>query len=189
MNINDNKITYSSFIKAQKEANRLSKEHNRGFNVYKSGCGWMIGGVHITKEKKIKSFANLHQLLDLYKDDENDASVDLFIRDVEQQSVISESEEVGIDLNWILQNVSVKQGFEVGLSAANKKTYLVLDLTQDTNKLRLKMGGKFDVHIPLMKKQCDALISKSVRWHTWNSKSRDTNWLPNEWFYLVEENL
>ena len=50
----------------------------------------------------------------------------------------------------------------------------------------LKMGGRFESHIPLIKKQAEKLIGNSVVWHTWNSKIRKTNWSSDSWFYLIE---
>lgn len=189
MNLDEGKRLYSSYSEAQREADRLTQAHRKGFQAYRVGANWAVGGVHMKKSKKIKSFEDLHQLLDMYKESDDDASVDAYISEIEKESLVTESEEVGASQNWILRNVSLKYGCDAGLSIHNKKTYLVLELSRDGQNLQLKMGGKFDVHIPLVKKLCDSLKDKAIRWHTWNSKVKKINWLPNEWFYLIEEDF
>lgn len=187
MNLDDGKRLYSSYSEAQREADRLTQAHRRGFQAYRVGANWAVGGVHMKKSKKIKSFEDLHQLLDMYKESDDDVSVDAYISEIENESLISDSEEVGASQQWILQDVSLKLGCDIGMSTANKTTYLVLILKRNHETLLLKMGGKFGVHIPLVKRQCEALKFKNVRWHTWNSKVKKSNWQTNEWFYLIEE--
>ncbi len=187
MNLDDGKRLYSSYSEAQREADRLTQTHKRGFQAYRVGANWAVGGMHMNKSKKIKSFEDLHQLLDIYKDSDEDVSVDAYISEIKKESLISESEEVGANQHWILQSVFLKLGCDIGMASTNRTTYLVLELKRDQETLLLKMGGKFGVHIPLVKRQCESLKSKKVRWHTWNSKVKKSNWLTNEWFYLIEE--
>ncbi len=189
MNFDDGKRLYSSYSEAQKEAERLTHKHKQGFQTYKVGSNWAVGGVHMKKSKKIKSLEDLHQLLDVYKESDDDSSVDAYISEIEKESLVSDSEEIGASQLWILQDVSLRLGCDIGMAITNKTTYLVLTLKQNNETLILKMGGKFSKHIPLVKRQCDSLKFKSIRWHTWNSKIRNSNWQSNEWFYLIEEDF
>lgn len=189
MNLDDGKRLYSTYSEAQKEADRLMHKHKQGFQAYKVGSNWAVGGVHLKKTKKIKSLEDLHQLLDIYKESEDDRSVDAYISEIEKESLVSDSEEIGASQLWILQDVSLRLGCDIGMASTNQTTYLVLTLKQNDETLILKMGGKFSKHIPLVKRQCDALKFKSIRWHTWNSKVKKSNWQTNEWFYLIEEDF
>ncbi len=189
MDINNGKKLYSTYSEASREAERLTQAHKQGFRAYKVGAQWAVGGVHMKERKKIKSFEDLHHLLDIYKESDDDNSIDAYINEIKNESLVSESEEVGVSPNWILQDIALKSGCDIGMSSSNRTIYLVLTLKKEFEEIQLKMGGKFGAHIPLVKKQCEGLIGKSVRWYTWNSKFKKTNWLPNEWFYLVEEDF
>lgn len=189
MNLDVGKKLYGNYSEAQKEAERLSQAHKQGFRAYKVGAQWAVGGVHVKSRKKIKSFDDLHHLLDCYKENDDDNSINDYIAAIESESQISDSEEIGVSENWVLKDISMKMGFEIGMSSGNRKNYLVLTLIKNSEILKLKMGGKFSTHIPLVRRQSEDLLGKSVRWYTWNSTSKKTNWLSSEWFYLIEEDL
>ena len=149
---------------------------------------WVVGGVHMRKVKTvIKSLVDLHQLLDSYKEGEDDASIDAYISDIAAEGLVSESEEMGAGQKWILLSAESKRGCDIGMSPFNQTTYLVLSLKRSDATITIKMGGKFGVHIPVVKRQCDKLLNRPVRWYTWNSKIRKTSWSSDEWFYLIEE--
>ena len=64
-NINDGKKLYASFSEAEKVAEKMSRTHNEGFNVYKVEGMWAVGGVHLRKnnKQKIKSFLTERYLI------------------------------------------------------------------------------------------------------------------------------
>ena len=181
------KRAYASYTEAQREAERLSRAHKQGFQPYRVGSMWAVGGMHVKKLKTVKSSGDLHQLLDPYKDGDVDASVDAYISDIENEGLVSVSEEVGAHRKWILLSAETECGCDIGMSPSNMTVYLVLSLKRSDQEMQIKMGGKFAVHIPVVKRQCERLLNKSVRWHTWNSALKQTSWSSDEWFYLVEE--
>lgn len=187
-NIDEGKRLYTSFDEAQMAAAKMSRKHNEGFNVYKVGNQWAIGGVHtqsIQRKQKFNSFDALRVLLDSFKESEEDTSVEDYIADIETDSLAKESSVLGETDDWVLNEVSLKLGRDIGMSHANNKTYLVLSLTNGTQKLILKMGGNFCPHIPLIQRQAESLINSPVVWHTWNNSS--SNWDSDAWFYRIEK--
>lgn len=181
------KKKYVTYIEAQREAERLTRAHRQGFQPYRVGSMWAVGGMHVKKVKTVKSLGDLHQLLDPYKDGDVDASVDAYISDIANEGLFSESEEVGAHQKWVLLSAETMRGCDIGMSPSNMTVYLVLTLKKSDQEMHIKMGGKFAVHIPVVKRQCEKLLNKSVRWHTWNSATKRTNWSSDEWFYLIEE--
>lgn len=93
----------------------------------------------------------------------------------------------GMSDSWILKNVSLKNGCEIGLSPSNNCIYLTLSLENGDNKLTLKMGGAFTKHIEIVKQQAENLINCEVIWHTWNDST--TNWSEDSWFYKIDKKL
>lgn len=187
MSEDQGKTLHAAYTEAKREAERLSRAHNQGFQPYRVGAMWAVGGMHLRKVKAVKSFGDLHQLLDPYKVGEVDASVDAYISDIEREGLVSVSEEVGALQKWILVSADTKRGCDIGMSPSNMTVYLVLRLRNAERELQIKMGGKFSAHIPVVKRQCETLLNKSVRWHTWNSTTKQTNWSSDAWFYLIEE--
>lgn len=187
MSEDQGKKKYASYTEAQREAARLSRAHKQGFQPYRVGSMWAVGGMHTKKVKSVKSLADLHELLDPYKDGDVDASIDAYISDIAREGLVSASEEVGAQQKWVLLSAETKRGCDIGMSPSNTTVYLVLSLKKSDQELQIKMGGKFAVHIPVVKRQCETLRNKTVRWFTWNSAAKRTSWTSDEWFYLVEE--
>ena len=187
-NIDEGKKVYTSYAEAEKVAAKMSRTHNEGFNVYKVGSQWAVGGVQKKKKKrkqKFNSFDALRVLLDSFKESEEDTSVDDYISEIERESLAKDSSTKGETDDWILNDVSLKLGREIGMAPTNIKTYLVLSLGNGSQKLTLKMGGNFGPHIPLIQRHAKSLINSAVVWHTWNSSS--SNWGTDEWFYRIEK--
>jgi len=189
-NINEGKKLFASYAEAAKVAESMSRAHKEGFEVYKVGNEWAVGGVHtkaINKKHKVKSFDDIRILLDEFKDSERDTSVEDYISDIEADSMSKESSIQGENFDWILKDVDLKPGKEIGMAASNEKTYLVLMLEKGLDKLILKMGGNFSRHIPLIKKQAESLKGSAVIWHTWNSNT--SSWGTDAWFYRLEKKI
>ena len=82
MNSDFGKALFSSYEEALRVSNSLVKKHKRGFNVYKIGSNWAIGGVHTKKIHKVKSFNELKEIYDsLAMIDSNDL-VDDYFKDI-----------------------------------------------------------------------------------------------------------
>ena len=187
-NINEGKKLFATYSEAAKVAESMSRVHKEGFEAYKVGNEWAVGGVHtkaIHKKQKVKSFDDIRILLDEYKESEDDTSVEDYISDIENDLVSKESSIQGENSDWILKDVDLKLGRDIGMSASNDKTYLVLVLAKGLEKLTLKMGGNFSRHIPLIKKQAESLKDSAVIWHTWNSST--SSWGNDAWFYRLEK--
>jgi len=187
MTLDDGKRLFDSFAEAEKVATKMSRSHNEGFSVYKVGNQWAIGGVHtkeVRKKQKIKSFDDIRLLLEEFKETHSDTSVEDYISEIENDSLVKESSIQGESDEWILRAVALKFGHEIDMSPKNTNTYLVLSLSKGEHKLTLKMGGNFSSHIPLIKKQAESLIDSAVIWHTWNSST--SNWNKDAWFYRLE---
>ena len=187
MNSDFGKALFSSYEEALRVSNSLVKKHKRGFNVYKIGSNWAIGGVHTKKIHNVKSFNELKEIYDsLAMIDSNDL-VDDYFKDIEENSKKDDSLICGEADAWILDSCEIKQGFDIGFNNGN--SYLCLKVIRGDDFLILKMGGKFSKYIPLLMKQCSMLRSKNVIWYTWNSRFKETNWSSSEWFYRIEEQL
>lgn len=192
MSLDEGKKLFSNYAEAKSVADKMSRSHNQGFNVYKVDDMWAVGGVHtksIKQKKKVKSLDEIRFLLDEFKDSDDDTSVDDYIKEVESESLVSDSSIEGESEDWILANVSLKPGHEIGMSESNFKSYLVLILKKNDEEMMLKMGGRFSTHIRLIQRQAGKLIGKSVIWHTWNSNVRKTSWRSDSWFYMIEEKV
>lgn len=187
MNIDEGKQLYATFTEAQKIAERMSRTHGEGYKAYKVGTSWAVGGIHMKAlHKKVKSFDDIRVLLDEFKESNDDNSIENYIKDIEETSLTTESVTKGESDSWVLTGVALKPGYELGMSVNNTKIYLVLSLAKNSDKMLLKMGGKFSIHIPLIKKQCETLIDQAVVWDTWNSSIQETNWQSDEWFYRIQ---
>jgi hypothetical protein len=127
----------------------------------------------------------MRALLYEYKESDDDTSVEDYVREIELESKTKVSSLQGDTSTWVLKNVDVKLGCDIGMSPNNRNSYLVLNLEKGTEKVMLKMGGKFARHIPLVKKQAEDLVDCEVIWHTWNNAQ--SNWESNQWFYLLEQ--
>jgi hypothetical protein len=187
-NIDGGKKVYTSYSEAEKVAAKMARTHNEGFNVYKVGNQWAVGGVHTKSERKkqkFNSFDALRVLLNSFKESEEDSSVDDYIAEIESESLVKESSTKGETDDWTLNDVSLRLGRDIGMAPTNIKTYLVLSLGNGAQKLILKMGGNFAPHIPLIQRQAESLVNSAVVWHTWNSSS--SNWGTDEWFYRIEK--
>ena len=152
MNINEGKKLFATYSEAAKVAESMSRAHKEGFEAYKVGNEWAVGGVHtkaIHKKQKVKSFDDIRILLDEYKESEDDTSVEDYISDIENDLVSKESSIQGENSDWILKDVDLKLGKDINMSPSNLKTYLVLSLEKGKDKMTLKMGGNFSRHIPL----------------------------------------
>ncbi len=187
MTINDiGKKLYDTYSEAEKIAEKMSRTHKEGFNVYKVEDKWAVGGVHIKKnnKQKIKSFDDLRIILNEFMSGEDDSSVEDYIEEIENDLQSKESTIQGLTDEWILKSVSLKLGRDIGMLQTNDKNYLVLFLENNDQKLMLKMGGNFSRHIPLIKRQAESLIESAVLWHTWNSST--SSWAKDTWFYRIE---
>ncbi len=190
MDLDEGKKLYSTYSEAKAVADKMCRSINQGFNAYKVGDMWAVGGVHtksVKKKSKVNSFEDIRHLLDEFKDSEDDSSIEDFIKEVQSESLTSESSVEGESDEWILNEVNMRKGHEIGMSQSNFKDYLVLTIEKNGEEKILKMGGRFSTHIPLIKKQAESLKGHSVIWHTWNSKIRKTEWSSDSWFYLIEE--
>lgn len=189
MNIDEGKRLYSTFTEAKQVADRMARTHNEGFEPYKVGSSWAVGGVHMKpRPKKVKAFDDLRKLLNEFKDSEEDSSVEDYFNEIEIASQTNESVTKGDSEIWILKSVALKKGYELGMSPSNQSVYLALSVQNNTDTLTLKMGGKFSPHIPLIKRLSESLITQPVIWHTWNSTIKKTNWGNEEWFYAIQLN-
>ncbi len=189
-NINEGKKLFATYSEANKVATSMSRTHKEGFEAYKVGNEWAVGGVHtraIHKKPKVNAFEDIRILLDEFKESANDTSVDDYISEIEIDSLSKESTIQGENFDWILKDVDLKLGREIGMAASNDKKYLVLMLEKGLEKLTLKMGGNFSRHIPLIKKQAESLKDSAVIWHTWNSNT--SSWGTDAWFYRLEKKL
>lgn len=185
MDLNDGKQLFDSRSDAEKVALKMSRSKDSAFTVYKVGNKWAVGGVHtkaVQKKQKVKSLDDIRLLLKEFTEDES--SIDDYITEIENEALGKESTIQGDLDEWVLKEVDLKFGSDIGMSPTNKKTYLVLDLVKGNDKLMLKMGGNFGRHIPLIKRQAESLKNSSVVWHTWNSKT--SNWGSNAWFFRIE---
>ena len=188
MNLDMGKQMFDTFSAAEKVAVSMRRTHKEAYKPYKVGNQWAIGGVHMKstdKKIKVKSFDDMRALLYEYKESDDDTSVEDYVREIELESKTKVSSLQGDTSTWILKNVDVKLGCDIGMSPSNRNFYLVLDLEKGTEKVMLKMGGKFARHIPLVKKQAEDLVDCEVIWHTWNNAK--SNWESNQWFYLLEQ--
>lgn len=187
MNLNEGKKLFHSFLDAKKIVQKMSQDHGHGFEVYKVGNLWAIGGIHMKKinqKDKIKSFDDIRILLDKFKNSSEDESVEEYIVDIREESASKESSIHGELGEWILHSVDIKLGRDIGMSVSNQKKYLILSLRRDGEDLAIKMGGKFDRHIDLIKRQADSLVGSAINWHTWNNQS--SSWSGDSWFYRIE---
>lgn len=187
--INDEKKLFASFSEAEKVAEKMSRTHNEGFNVYKVHDMWAVGGVHLknNNKQKIKSFDDLRIILNEFVSDKDDSSVDDYIKVIENDLQDNENTIQGENTDWILKDIKILLGKEIGMSVNNNNSYLVLFIERGHEKLSIKMGGNFSSHIPLIQRQANSLINSKIIWHTWNSKS--SNWKENAWFYRIEKKL
>jgi hypothetical protein len=189
-NINEGKKLFATYSEANKVATSMSRTHKEGFEAYKVGNEWAVGGVHtkaIHKKPKVNAFEDIRILLDEFKKSANDTSVEDYISEIEIDSLSKESTIQGESFDWILKDVDLKPGRDIGMAASNDKTYLVLMLEKGLDKLTLKMGGNFSRHIPLIKKQAESLKGSAVIWHTWNSNT--SSWGTDAWFYRLEKKV
>lgn len=189
-NINEGKKLFATYSEANKVATSMSRTHKEGFEAYKVGNEWAVGGVHtkaIHKKQKVKSFDDIRILLDEFKESASDTSVEDYISEIEIDSLSKESTIQGVTDVWILKSVDLKLGRDIGMSQTNDKTYLVLALEKGSQKLMLKMGGNFSRHIPLIKRQAESLLNSAVVWHTWNSTT--SSWGADAWFYRLEKKV
>jgi hypothetical protein len=187
MDLDIGKKLFDSFAEAKKVAVSMRRLHKEPFKAYRVGNQWAVGGVHVksTKKKlKVTSLDDIRALLYEYKETEEDSSVEDYIAEIANESKSKVSSLQGEHSSWILKQVEIKLGCDIGMSANNKNSYLVLRLAKGIEELSLKMGGKFSRHIPLVKKQAEDLIDLEIIWHTWNNAN--SNWESNEWFYLLE---
>jgi hypothetical protein len=90
----------------------------------------------------------------------------------------------GLEDSWILKNVSLNPGYEIGLSPKNNDNYLTLTVERGGKELILKMGGAFGKHIRLVKQKAENLLNSEIIWHTWNDATSD--WDEDKWFYRIE---
>lgn len=188
MDINDGKQLFDSKMDAERIAQKMSRSHSEAFTVYKVGSKWTVGGVHIKaapKNSKVKSLEDIRILLQDFVESEDEASVDDYITEIQNESLGKESSTQGESDDWILRKVELKMGCEIGMSQTNSKTYLVLSLDKTAERVTVKMGGNFSRHIPLISRQAESLKGRAVIWHTWNNKT--SNWGGNDWFYRIEE--
>ena len=188
MNLDMGKQMFDTFSAAEKVAVSMRRNHKEAYKPYKVGNQWAIGGVHMKstdKKIKVKSFDDMRALLYEYKESDDDSAVEDYVREIELESKTKVSSLQGDTSTWILKHVDTKLGCDIGMSASNRNSYLVLELAKDAEHLRLKMGGKFARHIPLVKRQAEDLVGCEVIWHTWNNSQ--SNWGVNEWFYLLEQ--
>lgn len=187
MNLNEGKKFFDNFLDAKKIAKKLSRENNRGFDVYKLDGQWAIGGIHMKKidqRAKIKSFDDIRILLDKFKISEDDESVESYISDIQEESLSKKSDIYGEAGEWVLRSVDVRIGRDIGMSFGNESRYLVLSISNKKDNLEIKMGGKFGRHIELIKRQADGLVGSSIVWYTWNNNT--SNWSSTSWFYRIE---
>lgn len=187
MDLDIGKKLFNSFAEAEKVAASMRRLHKEAFKAYRVGNQWAVGGVHVkssNKKVKVTSLDDIRALLYEYKESENDSSVEDYISEISNESKGKVSSLQGEHSSWILKSVGIKFGCDIGMSLSNKNSYLVLDLEKGSDKLVLKMGGKFSRHIPLVKRQAEALLNSEIIWHTWNNTN--SSWESNEWFYLLE---
>jgi hypothetical protein len=186
--LNAGKVLFSTFSEASNVAAKMRRANGSPLTVYKVGDKWAIGGAHLRTDKQrrtIKSFDEIKLLLDPFKNSDDDLSVDDYINDIEIESMNNQSIGNGFGDNFILKNVSIRYGNEIGMSKSNFNSYLVLEVVNAKSSHMIKMGGKFARHIPLIKRQADSLINQPIIWHTWNNSS--SSWGTNDWFYRIEK--
>jgi len=191
MSNNQGKFIHLTFSDAEKEAENLRRKFKEPFVIYKSKDGWLVGGAHLKKERKMKRINQFSDLKELFKDIEGnytDADIENYYETISQENSSEKiSESSGDENNWILESVEILKGNLLGMH--NTKLYLTLFLTNSNgDKLRLKMGGAFESSIQLIHRQALSLLQKPIIWHTWNSKYKNNNqWSSDAWFYLIEE--
>ncbi len=188
MNLDIGKQLFDTFSAAERVALSMRRSHKEAYKPYKVGNQWAVGGVHtksMEKKVKVKSFDDVRALLYEYKESDEDTSVEDYVREIELESKLKISSLQGDTSTWILRNVNTKLGCDIGMSASNRNSYLILELDKGAEKLTLKMGGKFARHIPLVHKHAKDLVDCEVIWHTWNNAH--SKWGEYEWFYLLEQ--
>jgi hypothetical protein len=186
--LNAGKVLFPTFSEASNVASKMRRNTESPLTVYKVGEKWAVGGTHmrnINQRKTIKSFDEIKLLLDPFKRSGDDLSVDEYISDIELESINNQSVGNGFGDDFILINVSIRCGNEIGMSKSNFNSYLVLEVANAKSSHLIKMGGKFARHIPLIKRQAESLINHPIIWHTWNNSS--SSWGSNDWFYRIEK--
>jgi hypothetical protein len=185
MNSDVGKALFDSYAEASAVSTSLTRRHKRGFNVYKSGYKWAVGGVHTKRVVKVKSLADMRKLYHQSMGEHNETLVDDYIYDIEADSQKVETIVCGESDAWVLAEFAVKRGYDIGLN--NGTDYLCVKVVRGSESLELKMGGKFSVYTPILVKRCEALLNKNIIWFTWNSRIKESNWSSSEWFYRIEE--
>jgi len=66
--------------------------------------------------------------------------------------------------------------------------YLVLEITNGIDTVMPKMGGAFEIHIPLIAKVAESLLEKPIIWSTWNPRKNPKKCGNDSWFYKLELN-
>jgi len=185
---NQGKVVFSTKDEADRVAKKMSQKYSEAFSTYKIETGWAVGGVVFKKPKKlkVKTLDEIKDLWEILRENKEDLSVDAYVDSVEVKQNSNEiSTTFGDDSVWILTHYSMKSSEELGFKT--RGNYLVLTITNGLETKHPKMGGAFELHIPLMIKVADSLVSKAVIWSTWNPSYNPTKWGSNSWFYKLEE--
>ena len=188
MNLDHGKNVFKTQEEAQKVAQRMSRNHEKPFKAYLVDGGWAVGGKFFKNPiKKIKSLSDMREILNQFKESEDDCSVDEYtnlIKSEENSNKVSTT--FGNDSIWTLISYETMTDAQLGMKTGSN--YLVLEITNGIETKRPKMGGAFQPHIPLMNKIAESLLHKPVEWSTWNSISNPDKWGNDSWFYKLELN-
>ena len=182
------KVFFVSKDDAERGARIMSRKFNEHFTTYQINQGWAVGGVFYKKHKliKTKSLDQIKNIWQTHQENEENLLFKKYVDTIKKQEIVNKiSTTFGSDSIWILVDYSIKKADEVGFK--NDGRYLVLDLTNGIESRNPKMGGAFEIHIPLMEKIVNSLINNSVIWSTWNPKNNPTKWDSDSWFYRLEQ--
>lgn len=185
MESNSGKNLHASYAEANKVAQRMRTRHNENYQPVKVDGGWVVGGTHVkskTPYKRVKAFADIRALLDGIG---SEADVVEYGNQIGAEVAKSKVSEVnGHGENWRLASWEVVLGRELQMN--NDTPYLVLTVENDNETLRIRMGGAFSRHIPLISAQAETLRGRHIVWHTWNSARQAEKWERSRWFYMIE---
>lgn len=191
MQFNKGKVFYSTYIEANKIAEKLRKTHHEAFTAYRTNEGWCVGGNHTkrsSKTKKVNSLQDVGCLFYDFKLDEDDLSVDDYLNDIASElNKNKKSIENGLDNSWILKDVKFMTGSQLDMK--NEKRYLALIVDNLIEKKLIRMGGPFERNIDLLYRFALTLKDTEIIWHTWNNSNSPGKWNSDTWFYKIEPKI
>ena len=94
--------------------------------------------------------------------DKDDSSVEEYIEEIENDLQSKESTVQGEDTDWMLKDVKILLGKEIGMSINNNNSYLVLFVEKGIEKISLKiffLSFLINVHLCILLEERHTIIS------------------------------